>query len=581
MWLGITILLLHAHSLGQTLSGRLFTVEVSATVQTSPARIALQWPADAKATSYLVSRKALNDAAWTQVASLTGGATGFNDSNVAIGSAFEYQILKQTSAGYTGSGYIYSGINLAPIEARGKVVLLVDATWTASLSNELHTLQQDLAGDGWTVIRRDVTRDSTVSSVKSTVQGIYTSDPAQVKALFLFGHIPVPYSGDYAPDGHTNHTGAWPTDTYYADMDGVWTDSTVNDLIAEKDWNHNVPGDGKFDQSQIPSDLELQVGRVDLYYMTCYSNKTPSRDELTLLRQYLNKDHQFRHGRLPVPRRGLICDNFEDSEGLSASGWRNFAPFFGAANNVQIPGGSFFSTLDTQGYLCAYGDGGGAFYTCNGIGGSDDFALNDIQAVFTFFFGSYFGDWDNESNFLRAPLGSTSYTLTSAWGGRPHWFAHHMALGETIGFSTRLTQNNGPGGLYQPQNLGTRGVHTTLLGDPTLRLHPVIPPANVRTVTGSGVTISWTASTDSNIQGYSVYRSSSEAGPFTRVSGETLVQGNRFTDASGLANSVYMVRALKLETSASGTYYNLSQGILAQAATPPKSPQGLTILLSP
>src|SRR5256885_12785697 len=29
-------------------------------------------------------------------------------------------------------------------------------------------------------------------------------------------------------------------------------------------------------------------------------------------------------------------------------------------------------------------------------------ALGDIKAVFTMFLGSYFGDWDNESNFLRS-----------------------------------------------------------------------------------------------------------------------------------------------------------------------------------
>ena len=78
-----------------------------------------------------------------------------------------------------------------------------------------------------------------------------------------------------------------------------------------------------------------------------------------------------------------------------------------------------------------------------------------------------------ECNFLRAPLGSTTYTLTSSYGSRPHFFVHHMALGETIGFTTRLTQNNAGG--YEPVGIGSRLVHTALHGDPTLRMHPVIP----------------------------------------------------------------------------------------------------------
>ena len=71
-----------------------------------------------------------------------------------------------------------------------------------------------------------------------------------------------------------------------------------------------------------------------------------------------------------------------------------------------------------------------------------NFAASDPQVVFTMFFGSYFGDWDSQNNFLRAALATTNYTLTSAWVGRPYWHFHHMALGETIGFSTRVTQNN-------------------------------------------------------------------------------------------------------------------------------------------
>jgi len=48
---------------------------------------------------------------------------------------------------------------------------------------------------------------------------------------------------------------------------------------------------------------------------------------------------------------------------------------------------------------------------------------------------------------------------------------HHMALGETIGFSTLLTQNNGPGGLYQNQMNSCAGqIHIALMGDPTLRM---------------------------------------------------------------------------------------------------------------
>ena len=299
--------------------------------------------------------------------------------------------------------------------------------------------------------------------------------------------------------------------------------------------------------------------------MTCFSNKNPARYEKDLLKQYLDKDHTFRHGLMEIQRRGLVCDNFGEKSGeaFAASGWRNFSAFFGAANVTSAPGWNYFSTVGSQSYLWSYGCGGGSYYTCDGIGSSDDFALTDVKSVFMMFVGSYFGDWDNESNFLRAPLGSTSSALAVAWAGRPHWFFHHMGLGQTIGYSTRLSQNNRSGGSYSPQNYSTRGTHVALLGDPTLRMHPVIPPSGLKgTVSPNSVTLAWTASADSNLQGYIVYRSSSPEVSFSKVSGNAPIGETSFTDSTpGASTATYMVRAIKLEESGSGTYYNPSQGV--------------------
>jgi hypothetical protein len=552
---------------------RVYAVEATAAVQTAPPQVRLNWPADANATSYAISRKLPNATSWTSLTSLGSSATGSTDGNVTVGGTYEYRIVKSTALGYSAYGYVVAGVDAALVEGRGKLILIVDNSHAAELAGELARLQQDLAGDGWTVVRKDVSPTATVASVKNLIKTEYDADRANVKAVFLFGHVPVPRSGDINPDGHPDHVGAWVADTYYADMDGVWTDSSVNDTSSGKIENYNVPGDGKFDQGQIPSDLELAVGRVDLSNMTCYSNKTPSRSEVDLLRQYLNKDHNFRHGLLNVPRRGVIADNFGDiyGEGFAATGWRSFSPMFGPGGTTAIAWGTYFPTLSAQPYLFCYANGGGSYYTCAGVGGSDDFALNDVKAVFTMHFGSYFGDWDNESNFARASLGS-GYVLTTSWAGRPHYFYHHMALGETVGYSVRLSQNNGSGGLYQGVNQGSRYVNNSLLGDPTLRLHPVLPPSNLIAAAGSGLVLSWAGSSDTAMQGYHVYRAASASGPFTRLN-STLLGATTFTDAVPLTNGIYMVRAVKLESTPSGTYYNASQGAFytnnVQIAPPP------------
>ena len=70
-----------------------------------------------------------------------------------------------------------------------------------------------------------------------------------------------------------------------------------------------------------------------------------------------------------------------------------------------------------------------------------EFISRDTHGVFTLMFGSWHGDWDHPDTVLKAPL-MTTHGLVSVWSGRPHWFFHPMGLGETVGYVTRLTQNN-------------------------------------------------------------------------------------------------------------------------------------------
>ncbi|HWQ93717.1 MAG TPA: fibronectin type III domain-containing protein, partial [Clostridia bacterium] len=244
-------------------------VQVSAEVQSTPPKITLRWPADTLGTpeTYTVYRKTPLATNWSTKTVLHGNATEYVDTAVQTGRLYEYQIIKKGPQ-YTGYGYIASGIELPPTEYRGKLLLVVDRTYARELAMELSRLQQDLAGDGWTVVRLDVNRDDSPVAVKSRIKAEYDADPGNVKSVFLFGRVPVPYSGNVVPDGHNpDHQGAWPADGYYGDMDGLWTDNSVEITCATDVRNRNVPGDGKFDPSAFPSAIELMVGRVDLANM--------------------------------------------------------------------------------------------------------------------------------------------------------------------------------------------------------------------------------------------------------------------------------------------------------------------------
>jgi hypothetical protein len=142
-----------------------------------------------------------------------------------------------------------------------------------------------------------------------------------------------------------------------------------------------------------------------------------------------------------------------------------------------------------------------------------------------------------------------------------------MALGAPIGFSTRLTQNNGDAGLYQNQlNNGAGQIHIALMGDPTLRMHIVAPPQDLALSTnGPNPRLTWKQSAES-VLGYHVYSSQFPNGPFVRLTSAP-VSATDYTDVALSLSRNYMVRAVMLETSGSGTYYNLSQGTFLHPST--------------
>jgi len=446
----------------------LYTVQISAVVQASPASITLNWEPDPYTVDSLtLYRKSKTATSWGAGTSLPTSATNFTDNNVAAGSTYEYQIVKAAHADqtyYTGYGYIYAGINAPLTENRGKLILIVATNSTIGLEAELARLQTDLTGDGWQVLRHDVSSNDAPASVRNLIIGDYNADPANVNAAFLFGHVPTLQSGNLNYDGHEARP--MPADSYYADVDGDWSGSP----------------------DYLPSDVELMIGRVDLFNMPGVGAPTAWPSEIELLRNYLNKDHNWRNNLIAVQRRALMGNlrGDEGGEATAASGYRNFEPMVGPGNTIeanvefeQPPETRWVSMLAAGSYLWAFGCGAGQPNACSGLGTADgdfadarsiDIVSLDAKVVFVMLSGSWFGNWDDQDDLLRSVLATPTMGLTACIAGRPHWFLHHMGLGETIGYSTRLTMNNST--LYQNEiNPLPRAIYVALMGDPTPRLH--------------------------------------------------------------------------------------------------------------
>ncbi len=549
----------------------IFAVQISAVVQTNPPSITLSWQPDPYgATNYIVYRKLKTDTSWSGGTLLSGTTYTYVDNNVSIGSAYEYEVWKGGKARLPNGnfivayGYIDAGINAPLIENRGKLILIVATNSTTGLSSELARLQSDLTGDGWTVLRHDVSSNDTPASVRTLIINDYNADPSNVNAAFLFGHVPILQSGNLNYDGHEARP--MPADAYYADVDGDWSGSP----------------------DYLPSDVELMLGRVDMFDMPGVGASVAWPSETELLRNYLNKDHNWRHKLLTVQRRALMGNLRGDEQGLasSASGYRAFEPLVGPGNTIEAnvettngvpPADRWISKLAAGTYLLAYGCGAGQRTAISGLGTRDGSLVNnmysidvvgqDAKAAFVMLFGSWFGNWDDEDDIMRSFLATPTTGLAACMSAEPHWFLHHMGLGETIGYSTRIAMNNTT--LYQNySNLFTRAIYISLMGDPTLRLDAVGPPSNLAaSFNANTVNLNWTASTDS-VLGYNLYRAPSSSGPFTRLNG-SLITGTSASDTSVPAGSYcYMVRAIKLQTTPSGTYYNPSQGIFASITVP-------------
>jgi len=528
-----------------------YAIQLTATVQASPAQITISWKPVATATSYALNKKAKTSGTWAFLKSVPATDSSYTDTKVITDSAYEYSI--EAAGSVDATGYIYAGIKAPAIHYKGTLALFVDSTFTDSCATPITQLMKDISGDGWQVIRHDVSRTLSDTAIKAMIVSDVTTNT--ITAVLLLGHVAVPYSGDLNPDGHPDHLGAWPADMYYGNISRVWTDTIVNDTSAGYAANRNRLYDGKWDLTLVPAAAKIEVSRIDFYNMPAFG-----KTEVQLMKSYLMRDHLYKMDSLTMSHRALIDDNFGgfSGEAFAANGWRNFPVLIGKNNIQEI---DFISSLNDSTYQWAYGCGGGSFTSAGGIGSTSDFTTNHVNGIFTMLFGSYFGDWNVQNNFLRAPLCADIPALTSCWAGRPNWFFHHMALGENIGYAVRLTQNNG--GTYIPTGYGAEFVHIALMGDLTLRSDYIKPATNlaITSPVDGGAHLIWHSSADAAVAGYYVYRADSLYGYYQRISNQTTDTFYYDTAGGNTGLKYYMVRPIKIQATPSGNYYNLGIGI--------------------
>ena len=445
-------------------------------------QVELSWPASS-GQQVVIQRRRVGKGPWSLLGVHTGEGRFVDDSpGLRSGDRYEYRVGERRIGVAVG--------RLDPIERRGRVLLVIAEDAAGSLQNEIDRFSLDLVGDGWVVERSVVPRHEarmrsryrrSIPQVKSQITSFYQKAPTELNAVLLIGNVPIPYSGYRAEDGHQtrddDHRGAWPCDAYYGDVDGVWTDEEVRHTNRLVRANTNRPGDGKFDQDYLPSELEVAVSRIDFSSLPAINGASlpgkpkRARDvEFALLRQYFAKNHAYRHGRLVFEHQSVFKSYLPPgpSRRIERNAFRNAAALFGRSNHAIVEKDCFQLSRPVKwGFLGGFG-GPSSF----GSGRYRTEAINQVgmspQVAFLMLYGSWSGDWNLNNSFTKAVLVApeTGLVVMSAVHGQ--WYLSSLALGEPLAKTYLETAGEVARGGRIARSLA-------ILGDATLRMDVVTP----------------------------------------------------------------------------------------------------------
>lgn len=532
---------------------------------------------------------------------------------IQIGTAYEYRFHAQGVPSAWDSNnvrtYVMAGINVDRSGWRGRVVLVMPESIQEPLAFEIQRFKEDLVGDGWTVHdvltpdgRTDFScaQDGHHVGIRNDIIAIYNAHPGEVKHVILLGRVPQPRSGQrvyHRPDGHGD-LGAVAADMYYADVDNTWTDTlTLNTGThsVNSAWQ-NVPGDGRFDQSHfrhLSEAFEMGWGRID------FRGSVNGGDEIGALRNYLNKLHDYKHaqnGFIPG-RRSVIRDAGGFYKHVQEEFWKVITPLSGMENLEYITGSDLPESAGQPEAQYTFDNGPYLYFFM--AGNEPNQPSDNSRAVFWTGFKSHVG-YHDLNGWTRSRLAEpNSWTLSWTFAPpRGRYVYHRMGLGGTMGDVMLATINNQSSswgcygsavknyinGAWTVQNpsgatndYGGFTFHNHM-GDPTLRDQMIESPQWVRGRLQNGgvqVQVEWLASPDAT-HGYDVYSAPSTLGPFTKRNGEPLhvneLSGElTWQDTAPPSDPVvYMVRALKHETTSSGSYLNASVGRMVEVDRSPE-----------
>lgn len=519
---------------------------------------------------------------WVLVAeNLPAGTAEWIDSNVSLGEVWEYKIKRNDTWTYAAQTYDAVGYTVGSLlkdnsDYQGQMILLVANNVVDELPEKYNRLKKEITADGWFVNEIIVDKAAswysgdTILGIKSQINTIYNSAPEndKPKVIFILGHVPMPRSGSTfvtAPDGHDQNKGARGFDGFYADIDGIYTDTaTFNPGGLQSDFAINIPGDFKWDQDFFASDIEIAFGRVDFTDIDDYDLTEIEMTEryLDKLSNYKNVSAGFEMGEKTAFYFGYNNSNdgtfrtlpnisksenvYQNTIGGTHPQWvQENGPFKIYMQNQQLPDISQWNT---------YGMNATVFTSDQSYYGYNDVPQNNYVY-----------------SRIRALLGSDTKCIVSLWTTTGVNNFYQACVGDAFGLGIKEMMNhNAVNNNIEkaPQEWDSQDwwnrTHFAYNGDPTVRLYQVKPASNllIQNVDNQAV-LSWSSSEDADIAGYHVYKSDEEFGIYTRIS-TNLIAENSFIDTEYEQFNWYMVKPVKIMESGCGKFLQPGLGIFVE-----------------
>jgi len=181
--------------------------------------------------------------------------------------------------------------------AAGRIIVLVHAGIRPSIQTELTRYISDISARGYQVELFE-TSGGTAENLRAFLQ----TESADLAGCVFVGNIAAAWY-EISNDFNTYGYATFPMDLFFMDLDGTWID-------ADTDGRYDGHSAGSGDEGP-----EIFIGRIDTSMMT--------GNEIDMLRDYFDKNHDFWSGVLAAPYYGLTYT--EDD-------WAGFSYFL---NDIQ------------------------------------------------------------------------------------------------------------------------------------------------------------------------------------------------------------------------------------------------------